>query len=153
MRNYYAAFTLNRFEHDRDGLIADRFFQRRDIIEIDQLESRHQRLKSLVILFLTGRAQRRHRAAVKRPQRREDFEAAFAVLVAPSTREFYRGFICLGARVAEEDLAVAETFRETLDQTRTRLGMKYIRSVSEFFRLILNRADYSLMPMAEASHC
>src|SRR5271166_5227665 len=103
-----------------------------------------------MIFLLAGGAQRRHRAAMKRAQRREDLEAAFAVLVTPFSREFNRSLICLGARVAEEHLAIAETFGEALDETRAWLGMKHVGDVDKPLGLCLDRADHARMLMAEA---
>ena len=129
-----------------------RVIQRRDIVERNHSEAGHQRLKALMVFLLAGRTQRRERASVERAERREDLEAAAANVAAPSPRELDRGFVGLGARVAEENFPVAEMIREPLGQSRHRLGVEDVGDVRELFGLLLDRAHDARISMAEAGH-
>src|SRR5271166_114226 len=71
--------------------------------------------------------------------------------MAPSAYKFDRGFVGLGARVTEEDLA-AKAVAEALRQSSRRLGVKNIRDVGEFVGLILDGANDTRMTVTKAGN-
>ncbi len=135
MRHHDAALALNRFDHNGDGLIVDGPLDRGDVVEVDQLEAGHQRLKSLMIFLLAGGAERAERAAVERSQRRDDLEAP-AVAMTPSARELDRRFVRFGAGIAEEHAPVAKQTAQSRGQPRHRFGMEHVGDVRQLFGLL-----------------
>ena len=62
----YAAFRLDRLDHDRAGLRTDRPIDGGEIADIDLIEALDHRPEAVEIFLLAAGRERRERAAVKR---------------------------------------------------------------------------------------
>jgi hypothetical protein len=145
-----AALALDRFDHHGDSFVAPRVIERREIVEGHESETGHHRLKALMVALLAGRADGCECASVERSERGQNLEASATCVTAPPARELNGSLIRLGTRISQKDFSVAEMIRQSLDQSRRRLGMKNVGNVRELFRLLLDRAHDARISMTEA---
>src|SRR5438034_11737379 len=93
----HAAFTLDRLEDDRRGIMIDGFPQSLDVVERDMLESGDERLERLTEILPPGRAECPHRPSMKAAHRRGELLPS-----CRGARTLDRGPAGLGARLAQE---------------------------------------------------
>src|SRR5947208_15148851 len=97
-RHMHAAFTLDRLEDDRRGIMIDGFPQSLDVVERDMLESGDERLERLTEILPPGRAEFPYRQSSKAAHRRDDLLPS-----CRGARKLDRGLDGLGARIAQEE--------------------------------------------------
>src|SRR2546426_10093452 len=103
-RDVHAAFTLDRLEDDRRGIMIDGFLQSLDVVEWDMLESGDERLERLTEILPPGRAECPHRPSMEVAHRGDDLLPS-----CRGARKLDCGLDGLGARSAQED--PAEVYR------------------------------------------
>src|SRR5947199_46478 len=144
-RHMHAAFTLDRLEDDRRGIMIDGFPQSLDVVERDMLESGDERLERLTEILPPGRAECPHRPSMETAHRRDDLLPS-----CRGARKLDRGLDGLGARVAQEDSTeVSRCNREELlDEGRLRGRPEHGPDVDQLPRLGLDCLDDGRIAMS-----
>src|SRR5437773_1914305 len=144
-RHMHAAFTLDRLEDDRRGIMIDGFPQSLDVVERDMLESGDERLERLTEILPPGRAECPHRPSMETAHRRDDLLPS-----CRGARKFDRGLDGLGARVAQEDSTEVSRCdgEELLDEGRLRGRPEHGSDVDQLPRLGLDCLDDGRIAMS-----
>ena len=103
VRGADAALALDRLDQEAGGVVVDRRQRAVEIVELDIVEARQQRLEPVAHLRLVGRADRAERAAVEGVREGDQLvllRIALGVMIAP--RGLDRALDRLGARIGEE---------------------------------------------------
>jgi hypothetical protein len=111
-------------------------------------ETRHHRFEAFFDLLLAGGGDPREGAAVKRIDRRQDFEAAFAM--AELARQFEQAFIDFDAAVAKETFARANELDQRAGQFTLTFMVIKIGAMGEFGGLLGEDLGDRRVRMAEA---
>ena len=140
--NVDTTLPLDRFQHDRRGLAAQRLLQFRQIVQGDIPEAGNQRLEPFLHFLLSGSGQGRHRPAVKRVQHGNDLVPVRAVLLmGVSSSQLDRRFVSLCPAVAKEDFLGERMVHQSLGELHLGLGVIEVRRMQEVLRLLLDGRD------------
>ena len=131
------ALALDAFDQDGRRRRGDCGPRRREVVVRHMPETRDHRLEALLHLVLAGGGDAGERAAVKRIERGEDFEAAF--VVPELAGELVKSFVRLRAAVAKKHLAGRQAFDDLLRQPALRLVIIKVRDMEELARLLRER--------------
>ena len=145
-QDVYPGLALDRLEHHGRRAPVHGGIQRRRVLGHDD-EPRHERRERLLLGLLRGRRQRAVGAAVEGPLDDDDVPAATRL-----ADELDRGLHCLGAGVAEVDLAAERALGQPRGQPHRRLGVEEVRDVHEPRGLILHGAHDLGVAVPDARH-
>src|SRR5262249_58588141 len=99
-RKMDAAFALDRFQHDGDGLAVDKLGNGIEIAEWNMTKACQHRLDALVVLGLRRCAQSSHGSTMKTIEHRDDLVAFFGLPMEPG--QLNGRLVGLRAAVAEK---------------------------------------------------
>ena len=145
-----AALALNGFHEKSRSIGTDRRLGSFEVVEFDVFEPGEQGQKALVHLFLIRRADRRHRPAVEGVLEGDQFVLVIVTGVAViGARRLDCAFDGFGARIGEEHRVSKGQVDDPAGQRFTLRAAVKVRYVHQCFRLTLDRADQSLVRMAQ----
>ena len=137
-----AALALDGFEADGAVFIGECGAQCRDIVERDELDTRHHRHEGFAVLLLFGRRHRAHGAAMKAMIEREELCADLRALAATGSgvesRQLQRSFPRFRAAVRKEGPVHARHLREAGGKFCLAAVEEEIRDVQQLFALFRN---------------
>ena len=153
----HPAFALHRLEDHRADVVAafvaERRFERRDVVVGDVRDAGRARPEPLRVLRLAAGGHGEQRAAMERVQRRDHAHLVRPeAIVRPAPRELERRLVRFGPRVAEEHALGERAVDEPLRESQRRLVREPVADVPDLARLLVERADHCRMAMPERGH-
>ena len=150
----HAAFALNRFHEHRDHVrVADGgLAQGVDVVQRHADEAFDQRLKTLLNLFIAGRAERGDAAAVKGLFVDHDFRPRNAFFVTKLARQLQRRLVGFQAGAAEEHIAHARQLHQLGREALLVRHMVVVAAVDDLGNLVLQRRHQLSVVVAQRVH-
>ena len=147
-----AAFPLNRLDQHRNdaGRLVCRAAHRFDVVVGNPQETRHQRLKALLLRRIAGGRECGQGAAMKAVFHHEDLGLRHLPAVPMQACELECGFVGLGARVAKEDPLHARQRAQTFAQLLLPVDAEHVGGVQQQSGLLGDDGGNLRMGMAQA---
>ncbi len=133
-----AAFALDHFEHDRRRALAERRFQRRDVVRRHEARARHQRFEILAVLGLPRDRERAERPSVEGIVQRDHLVLIRVNRAPVRVRHLERALHRLRPGIAEEAALQPAHLRQPFGQRALILVVIEVGSMQQEARL---RAD------------
>ena len=145
------AFALDRFDEEAGRLVAHQRLGMFEIVELGILEACEQGHETLVHLFLIGRADGRHGAAMESIRESDQFGTiAIAIfMLVVGTCRLDRGLDRFGAGIGEKDRVGKGLVDQTLRQRLALRAAVKVGDVHQRLCLLLDCADQAGMAVAE----